>query len=156
MLLSGRRNRRVPAPPSPPAPYIVRVSRIFVHVTNVNGTDKNLIYEADLIGLDGAADIALLHIGEILNCDLPKLKCQNYLQFDRSRDYCIGRNAFTIANDVGDDAQTIRAGVIVNNRQFNKQQGRPPTELVVVDFGVYTPSNFGAPILDEHGRKSVV
>lgn len=74
MLLSGRRNRRVPAPPSPPAPYIVRVSRIFVHVTNVNGTDKNLIYEADLIGLDGAADIALLHIGEILNCDLPKLK----------------------------------------------------------------------------------
>ncbi|AYV86348.1 MAG: PDZ domain-containing protein [Solumvirus sp.] len=143
---------RTPAPPDPPGPSIVRVNKIFAHVVDVNGEkNNNLVYEADLIGIDGAANVALLHISDIANPGLPKLRNTNHFRFGRSRDYAVGRPAFTIANDVGDDTQSIRSGIVTNNRQFSKIQGSPPVELIVVDFPAYIGTNVGAPIIDEFG-----
>ena len=41
---------------------IIRVSKILVDISNVNGLGRSYSYEADIVGIDGAANIAVLKI----------------------------------------------------------------------------------------------
>ncbi len=51
---------RVPGPPPNSGP--VRKNRIWVQVFNVNNTGTAYIYETELVGGDGALDVAVLYI----------------------------------------------------------------------------------------------
>jgi S1-C subfamily serine protease len=145
---------RVPPAPTPPAPFISRVNKIVARVTAVNGDPNvNLIYEAELVGVDPAANIALLRISARMNPGLPQLnECQAYFKFDPSRLYAIGRKVYAICASQQLDSQFITDGVVTNNRQFSTGPGYPPVELVMTSLDLDFPLNIGSPIINEYGH----
>src|SRR3990167_2658508 len=146
-----------PRVPAAPQAGFNRMEKIFVSVFNVNGCGKNYIYEADLIGVDGAGDVAVLKISEkkLWNVGLPCInKCHPYLHFGRSRDYCIGRKAYIIGNPFGQDYLSLTSGIVRDNRYFDHgsdfSDGNPSIELVRVDTQAIAGES-GSPIMDEYG-----
>lgn len=128
-----------------------RVERIFVYVVNTDGCNTSTIYEGSLVAIDGAANLGLIYISEANNKGKPKLDGHNFFRFGRSRDYCIGREVYSIVNGTGDEASSFRQGVVINNRQFSKIEGTPPLEIVTVQIPALN-KNYGAPIIDCYGN----
>jgi len=146
---------------------IVRVTRILVDISNVNGCGKSYSYEANLIGIDGAANIAILRIDmdNDWNRENPHIRiCHPVLQWGKSRNTCPGDTIIAIGNipasaDIGltrnnsprlDAENGIAIGNIADNR-YIFPGGQIPGELILLsNMFAYGLQN-GLPILTVDG-----
>lgn len=140
---------------------LIRASRILVSVFNVNGKGHSFVYEADLVGVDGAGDIAVLRINYKKQwnlCNPCVEKCHPYFKFGSSRgskdgekvyligDYITNAHNRRLFNAVG----TISEGLLSDHRHL-EYSGWILPELVVVSAPAYAFSS-GLPILSCQGR----
>jgi hypothetical protein len=141
---------------------ITRVSRILVDVNNVNGCGRSFTYEAQLVGVDGAGDIALLYINRCLpfNFCLPRLRCDHhpYFCFGSSRDARVGEKVYGLGdwatNNIDPYATAgmslFTEGKLASNR-YADYLGWALQELIAVTFNVYGFKT-GIPILDSKAK----
>jgi len=127
----------------------IRCSRILVTVSNIN--NKTLVYEADIIGLDGAANIAVI---KIPNEEFGK---QPYLEWGKSRNAAPGDDVFAIGS-VGLDNQKLTGlpgnGVIIGNIANNRYvhpSGQIAGELLLLS-SMLISDNYGLPIVGLDGK----
>ena len=126
---------------------MMRASRILVSIFNVNNKKHSFVYEAELVGVDGAGDIAVLRINPRRHFNLcnPCIeKCHPYLKFGCSRKTSEGEKVYL----VGDDA--ITEGLLSNNNHLD-HTGWVLAETILVSAPGYTFSS-GLPILDCQGH----
>lgn len=139
---------RNPPAPIPPGPSYVRVVTVYVTVYN-SQCNKDFIYKADIVGIDGAGGVGLLYIdcNNEWNKDLPSLKCQEYLDFIDSKDAKVGQEVFIIANSRNTGIQTIKIGILNNNGWFSQTNDFSPINQIGTDIlsGDYFS---GAPIVN--------
>lgn len=141
---------------------MVRASRILVTIYNVNGSGQTYVYEASLVGVDGAGDIALLRIdvNEDLNnfnsCNPCIKDCHPKLKFGKSRASRCGQQVFvlgtTIVNGLtsGLGIRSISEGVISNYRGL-EPRGLVLAETITITAPVFEQTT-GLPILNNRGR----
>lgn len=149
LLLYTTAGTRVPASPNV---NFSRVERVFVTITGIG--KRNIIYEADIIGIDGAADIGLLRIdmNKQYNRSNPCIPSSHpRFGFGRSRKYAIGRKCFVIGNPLGLDLQSITQGIVRDNRYFNRAISSCAAECVLTDADCLT-GNSGSPLISENGH----
>lgn len=131
----------------------IRRGRIFVRVYNVNGCGKSFVYEASLVGVDGAGDVAVLKIDFTLpwNKDkcLPELKKVRFLEWGKSRCYEIGKPVYSIGNAFCSDPQSFACGCVRDNRYANPLQAA--FEAITTDLAIGKGFS-GSPLLDEYGK----
>lgn len=152
-----------------------QVGRILVDVFDVNGFGSSYTYEANLIGVSGADDVAVLEIScnaSIFTFNSGALeidKCHPVLKFGTSVQYRTAEPVFLMGDLVtrnftgslnqgginGGLQQTAVRGYVegtVYNYQFVDPVGLAQPELLVVSVpGVYATSA-GAPILNKYGK----
>jgi hypothetical protein len=138
---------------------MVRASRILITVFNVNGKGHSFVYEADLVGVDGAGDIAVLRIPEKKTwnqCNPCIEKCHPYLKLEdgTSRE---GESVYVIGDFIGNvrrpgqqnAATAISEGVLSDARHL-EYAGWLLAEAVLISANVYSQST-GLPILNCQG-----
>lgn len=121
---------------------IVRASRILVTVFNVNGCGFSFIYEAKLVGVDGAGDIAILRIksSKPWNIRNPCIeKHHPFLTFGSSREALDGEKVYVLGHNV------IVKGLLCDHR-FT---GTSLAENILVSA---TINGSGFPIINCHGH----
>lgn len=144
---------------------IQRVSKILVDVSNVNGSGKAYSYEANIVGVDGAANIAILFIDVnlIWNRDNPPIRvCHPFLQWGKSRSSCPGDTIIMIGN-ISSPVSTsnfilsypgAENAVVVGNISDNRYvfpNGTVPGELLLLS-NVITPGlQRGLPVITKEG-----
>lgn len=152
---------------------MIRASRILVTVNNVNNKGKAFVYEATLLGVDGAGDMAILTLDgcKAWNKCQPKIdKCHPYLRWGKSRSarcadrvYIIGQNIgrygrFTFPNQdltTSDPIFFTNNGLLFAEGTISDHRNADPTGFALQEcVTVAGPSVAadGAPILDCQGR----
>lgn len=155
---------RIPPPPTGMTGF-QRMETYYVEIQNVNGCCKNYVYQAQLIGIDGAGNIAILELDLNLpfnkNIECINKKCHPYLDFEYlkpdkcdgyfscSRYYATGDVAFVMGKGGNDNNTSITEGVISANRYGPDQQYF--FEGVVTDSDS-TMGDIGAPLLNKRGK----
>lgn len=140
---------------------MVRASRILVTVQNVNGCCKSYIYEAELIGVDGAGDIAVLKINDRCGwntCNPCIEKCHPYFRFGSSRCSKNGEAVYMIGDYVSNSINlrsfnafgAICEGLLSDHR-YVEYEGFGLAEGILVSAPAYTFSA-GLPIINCEGR----
>lgn len=141
---------------------MVRASRILVSVSNVNGKKQSFVYEAELIGVDGAGDVAVLKINfdEEFNrgCTTKIEKCHPYLSWGSSRAANKGQKVWLIGDFVSSNqnsraynaANAVVEAVVSDNRYVD-YEGFALPEMVLVSAPAYAFSA-GLPILNCRGH----
>lgn len=140
---------------------MVRASRILVDVFNVNGSGHSFVYEADLVGVDGAGNIAVLKINykKPWNFCNPYIeKCHPYFKLGRSRAAKDGEKVYLIGDFTADlvirqlsnGAGCISEGLIADHR-YTEYSGYIFPELVLVSAVAYTFTT-GLPIVNCQGE----
>lgn len=150
-----------------------RASRILVDVFEVNNRKCSFTYEADIVGVDGAGNLAILKINHKKQwnaCNPCIEKCHPYLKWSNSRKnkrgskaYIIGDIAANNHNQVDTTATTVNnlgnytngckmisAGVICDNRYVD-HSGWILHESVVTD-AITSQLCQGGPILNCEGK----
>ncbi len=140
---------------------MIRSSRILVSVFNVNGKGCSFIYEASLIGVDGAGDLALLKINKCSpynRCNPPIERCHPYLTFGKSRAAKDGEKVYLIGDYTSNslDARSFNAvGAIteglLSDHRYAEYFGFALQELVLVSAAVYA-YHAGMPIFNAQGK----
>ena len=140
---------------------LVRASRILVSVFNVNGQGHSFVYEADLVGVDGAGDIAVLRINykKPWNMCNPCVdKCHPFLNFGSSRAAKAGEKVYLIGDyvsNVNDRRMFNAVGAVssglLSDHRYLDYSGFMLPESVLVSANSYAFSS-GLPILDCQGR----
>lgn len=138
-----------------------RVSRILVDVFNVNGWGASYGYEAQLVGVDGAGDIAILRIdhGTEYNRFNPKIKDEHpHLKWGSSSKARVGERAYSLGDfgtSIGDQRRTTAASIFTGgylaDNKHGDYLGLALQEQVVVNWDVYA-FKVGLPILNKKGR----
>lgn len=143
----------------------IRVSRILVDVSNVNGSGHSYSYEADIVGLDGAANLAVLRINptKAWNINNPSIRvCHPILQWGKSRNSCSGDTVILIGNIcspasiTGSDTtlavaeNAITLGILSDNR-YVFPGGQVPGELLLLSNILPHGEQQGLPIITTHG-----
>jgi S1-C subfamily serine protease len=140
---------------------MVCASRILVSVFNVNGKGHSFVYEAELVGVDGAGDIAVLKINYKKQWNLcnPCIeKCHPVLTFGESRAAKVGEKVYLIGDFVTSNQNTklfngvgaITDGLLADHRYLD-YSGWVLPETVLVSAGAYAFSS-GLPILNCQGK----
>jgi S1-C subfamily serine protease len=142
---------------------MVRASRILVTVHNVNGKGCSYVYEATLVGVDGAGDIAVLKIEHdccsAWNKYNPKIaKCHPFFHWGSSRAARPGQVVYMIGDGVTSHPNVrlhnavgaITEGLLSDHR-YVEYSGFYAPELVLISAPAFTFST-GMPILDGQGR----
>lgn len=138
---------------------IIRASRILVSVFNVNGKGHSFVYEADLVGVDGAGDIAVLKINfkkQWNMCNPCVEKCHPFLKFGSSRGSKEGEKVYLIGDFAGgllhsfNSVGAITEGLLADHRHVD-YNGLILPETVLVTAPVYSYSA-GLPILNGQGQ----
>lgn len=140
---------------------MVRASRILVTVYNVNGCGHAFVYEADLVGVDGAGNVAVLRINykKPWNFSNPCIeKCHPFFKFGKSRAAKDGERVYVLGDYVSDNvfrmitngAGLIAEGIISDHR-YTDYTGFVFPEIVLVDSNTYTFST-GLPIINCQGE----
>ena len=139
---------------------MVRASRILVSVFNVNGDCRSYAYEADLVGVDGAGDIAVLVINPKKtwnSCNPCIEKCHPYFSFGKSRASKNGEIVYLLGDYVTstcvrkfNGVGCISAGLLSDHRYVD-YTGNSLPELVLVSAPAYAYSA-GLPILNCNGQ----
>ena len=140
---------------------MVRASRILVTVHNVNGKGHSFVYEADLVGVDGAGNIAVLRINYKKQwnfCNPCIEKCHPFFTFGKSRAAKDGEKIYLIGDYVSDNVArmlTNGAGLIsegiISDHRYTDYTGFIFPELVLVSAVAYTFST-GIPIINCQGE----
>lgn len=140
---------------------MVRASRIFVGVQDVNRKGHGFTYEVDLLGVDGAGDIAVLRI----NCKKqwnrfnPRIRrCHPHFKWGKSRATKDGEPAYLFGDYISsistqrriDAAGAIIEGIVSDHRYVD-YQGIVLPELLLVSAPVYSYSA-GLPIINAQGE----
>jgi hypothetical protein len=139
----------------------VRASRILVSVFNVNGKGHSFVYEADLVGVDGAGDIAVLKINYKKQwnlCNPCVEKCHPYFKFGHSRGSKDGEKIYLIGDFIGEAAErkpfnsvgAIVEGLLADHRHID-YSGWVLAETVLVSAPAYASSS-GLPIINCQGQ----
>lgn len=148
--------------PGPIDSQMISASRILVTVYNVNGRKQTFTYQAQIVGVDGAGDIAMLRIDydSIYNIGAPCLhkKEHPYFMMRDSREACPGERIYVMGSTCTsseipyqqENQRSIVEGIISENK-FLESQGWILPECIVIDANVYSP-NTGNPIIDCYGR----
>jgi S1-C subfamily serine protease len=140
---------------------MIRASRILVSVFNVNNKGHSFVYEADLVGVDGAGDIAVLRVNYKKHWNLcnPCIeKCHPYLNFGSSRCAKEGEKVYLIGDYIGtgvdrrpfNAAGAVTEGILSDHRWLD-YSGYGLAESVLVNAPVYSRSA-GLPILNCEGQ----
>lgn len=150
-----------------------RANRIFVDVTNVNGSNYSYTYQVDIIGVYMLGDLAILYIDAqaAWNANIPCIKrCHPHLRLACSRRYRPGLPAFVIGHSqVANAGGSLNGGVtnspnilfqstrksiaktlIASTRALDRS-GSAPQELVLVQ-GDIGEMLIGGPILNAYGH----
>lgn len=140
---------------------MISASRFLVTFYNLNGSKDSVVYEASLILVDGAGDIALLRvyehdIGNEFNRCIDK--DHPFIQLGRSDEMCVGDTVYLLGNGgscpqvpyQAEGQRSIIKGNLAENK-FLEAQGWVLPETIVVSAPVYSPA-VGMPILNKHGR----
>lgn len=155
---------RVPPPPTGYTGF-ARMATFYVEVQNVNGCCKNYIYQAELIGIDGAGLVAILKINMdySYNKNNPCIKKKHHpiLDFEYlapkgsgcdytscSRMYATGDDAFVMVKSNANPT-TIREGIISLNR-YNPTASHY-FEGILFD-GPFLDGDEGAPLINKRGK----
>lgn len=150
---------------------LVRVSRILVDVSNVNGSGKSYCYEADIVGIDGAANIAVVRINNSSwNDGNPVIRvCHPFLQWGKSRNTSSGDNIMLIGNtsspgvfhssevltgDLAGAENGVTLGTLGDNR-YTFPTGHVPGELLLLS-NILPRSQQGLPIIVIQGELPLV
>lgn len=137
----------------PPAQSLIqRVERLWVEVYNVNGTNKSIIYEADLVGIDGAGDSAVLKINpnKIWNVNLPRIINQPFLEWGDSRSYKRGDPVYAIGYTFAHSYQNISDSIVGNNKGMD-HLGFIIYEWIIT-LGLALAGNSGSALIGKDGR----
>lgn len=141
---------------------MVRASRIFVSVFNVNKHGVGYVYEADLVGVNGAFDIAVLSVSECrqANCGNPRIdfKCHPQIEFADSHKVKAGEKAYLLGDYIS-SAYNQRAANAVNaisdglvsDAKYIDYAGWVLAPLVLISAPAYAFST-GLPILNCEGK----
>lgn len=146
---------------------LVRVSKILVDVANVNGCGISYSYEADIVGIDGAANIAVLRISNNNawnQCNPPIRPCHPFLQWGKSRSSCPGDTIMVIGNipappvvgltdnvmEVLTAENAVAIGNIADNR-YVYPGGQVPGELLLLSNIFQHGSQKGLPVITTNG-----
>jgi S1-C subfamily serine protease len=147
-----------PAPTGTIQNAMTSVSRILVGVSNVNNGERSYVYEAKLVGVDGAGDVAYLEIDykSQYNANNPKI-CKEHPRFKwgESRQLTPGMKIYSYGDFTGlSGAQTgsegFLSGVLSNNRALY-YTGAAEQELLFADFQTFAGKT-GLPFIDQFGR----
>lgn len=140
---------------------MVRASRILVTVNNVNNKAPSYVYEADLVGVDGAGDIAVLEIKynkRFNRCNPCILSCHPYFDFAKARSAICGDKVYMIGDPVGNinlatdlSASGAMINGIVSNARHLDYSGWMLSESVLVSAPVFG-FNAGMPIFNAEGK----
>lgn len=139
---------------------MVRASRILVSVFNVNGKGCSYVYEADLIGVDGAGDVAVLKIDHNKKWNLQNpciTKDHPYFRFGSSKDSKPGEKVYLLGDHVGGmnrlktfNSRGITEAILSDNHYVD-YEGFVLPELVLVSASVGSFSS-GLPIVNKYGE----
>lgn len=140
---------------------MVRASRIFVSVHNVNNKGHSFVYEAELVGVDGAGDLAVLKIGYKRQWNLGNPcveKCHPYLCLGESRAMKDGEKVFALGGFIGNSihrrifssSNLVSEGVLADHRYLDNY-GFVLPECVLVSSNSYAFSG-GVPFIDTRGH----
>jgi len=140
---------------------MMRASRVLVSVFNVNGKGHSFVYEADIVGIDGAGDIAVLRINykKPWNmCNPCVEECHPIVKFGSSRATKDGEKAYLIGDYISDTALRTNVGAagaisegLVSDHRFVDYTGYIFAEQVLVSAKAYSFSS-GLPILNAQGE----
>lgn len=140
---------------------MVRASRILVSVFNVNKSGNGFVYEADLVGVDGAGDTAVLRINhkrEFNRCS-PEIKsCHPFFELGSSRACKTGQKVFLMGDVAGNSQQrqiynsssSVIEGLIANHRYVD-YAGMVLPECLLISTGIYANTS-GLPVINEYGK----
>ena len=121
-----------------------RMTNIYGVITNFNNTGEDKADEFDIIGIDGAADIAIIRPKNLI-----VTQSQRSLNWGNSRNLTIGNTSLIIGNPSGIDPQSVTKGIIRDN-QHTDISGTQPCENILTDTSI-TGGNSGSPIIDVNG-----
>lgn len=108
------------------------------------GTSKQLVFLAQVVGVDPGKDIAVLKV------DAPKSLLRP-LTLGSSKGLKVGQESLAIGNPFGLD-HTLTSGIISGlGREVKSPIGRPITNVIQTDAAI-NPGNSGGPLLDSSGR----
>lgn len=129
---------------------MTRCSRILVGVANVNNKGHGFQYEAQLVGVDGAGDIAVLKIYEktAWNLNNPCIqKCHPWLELGQSRAAVDGQRVYTIQNGI--DLSVTPSSL--SDHRYLDQTGLALPEMILVAQPLYEIGS-GAPVVNGQGQ----
>ena len=139
----------------------VTATNISVTVNNVNGKCYSFRYHAELVGLDGAGDVAVLYVDSKHPCNKnnPCLEeCHPYFKFGSSKNAKIGSTVHLIGDTNASNPtipyhsyETSFVTGTLNNNRYCDPSGWVLSECVSVSAPVYGFSS-GLPIIDTCGR----
>lgn len=124
----------------------IRASKILVTISNLNGQGKSYVYQAAVVGIDGAANIAVLRIL------LGTFDNHPFLEWGKSRNSVPGDDVFVIG-ELGNDSQagnSVALGNIANNR-YAHPSGKIPGELLLLS-NMLANNNSGMPVVGLDGK----
>lgn len=156
-----------PAPTGLIPNTMTKVSRILVTVFGVSCANDGVqgllsyVYEADLVGVDGAGEVAILQINcakTVNQCNPPIRSCHPFFKFGCSRDAAPGQKVYTLGGFQGSNVApnhvtsrtTITAGTLGDSSHAD-YKGYALFESILVDFNVYA-FGMGLPIIDACGQ----
>ena len=138
----------------------VTATNISVTVNNVNGKCYSFRYRAELVGLDGAGDVAVLYIDHNHPCNKnnPCIDdCHPYFKFGSSKNAKIGSTVHLIGDASASNPtvpfhsyETSFVTGTLNNNRYCDPSGWVLSECVSVSAQVYGFSS-GLPIIDKCG-----
>jgi S1-C subfamily serine protease len=137
---------------------IIRATRILVTVYNVNGKGKTFVYEADLVGVDGAGDISVLRIDmeKCWNAKNPCVqKCHPQLEFGSSRSAILGEKVYLLSGPDVNDAP-LNSSVAIFPGLLTNQKCVDPNGIFLQELIAFSmPAAInkpGGPILNAQGK----
>jgi S1-C subfamily serine protease len=131
----------VTAPVDPNTPR-ARADPVYASATNVNGVEGvNERIEMEIVGVDGAGDIAVLKPKTVV------LTNQMYLKWGNSRDMYPGDTVFLMGDPRGSDQQSISKGIMRDNTYIAGLS----VECCFFDASIYG-GNSGGPLVDSLGN----
>lgn len=130
--------------------YVVTNFHVVEDIVNVPGVRPQVrlingdVYEADMVGADPSADIAVLKIPAPPGDLVP-------IPIGTSRDLRVGQKALAIGNPFGFD-HTLTVGVVsALGRTLQAPNGNILQDLIQTDAAI-NPGNSGGPLIDSAGR----
>jgi hypothetical protein len=122
---------------------------LFVGIHNVNMHGKNFVYETEILGVDGLADVAILRI--VPTGHQPRVNPDKHptIKFSCKKPK-VGQTVFNISNPLNKDLGSFVSGTIRDPEWFDNS-GTQLAANIVTNLLVY-PASSGSPVLDEHGK----